>query len=312
MPNGFFYSRWTGEVFAAVGHFPRRPDHWPAAGWATLGHLELLLLPGAPLGDGFHHLWDHLAGPADDDPIPDADVLAPDLVLVVEGGPGDGGSGDLHRLEDGYRGQSPGPSHLDHDVQDAGGGLLGGEFVGDGPPRRPGNLAEDFPLGKIVDLHHHPVRLIGELMAHGQKLPIEGLHFLQGLAQPPKGVHREAEFGEGGEELHLGADLDPLGSAHGVEEDFEGAGGGDVWVKLPEASGGGVAGVGEEGLASPLPLLVELAEGLLLHVHLAPGLQKFWHLPVQGEKAEGHLFDRAEVAGDVLPHPAIPAGRAHG
>jgi hypothetical protein len=46
-----------------------------------------------------HDMRDDLAGFFDDDHIPFADVLAPDLVGIVQSGSADGGSGQLHWLE---------------------------------------------------------------------------------------------------------------------------------------------------------------------------------------------------------------------
>ena len=52
-------------------------------------------------------LWDDVARTLDDDEIPDADVLAPDVVLVVESRARDGHAPDVHRLELGERVQHP-------------------------------------------------------------------------------------------------------------------------------------------------------------------------------------------------------------
>ena len=47
----------------------------------------------------------------DDDRISDADVLATDLLLVVQRGAADGGAVDKHRLQLGHRRESAGTSH---------------------------------------------------------------------------------------------------------------------------------------------------------------------------------------------------------
>ena len=54
-------------------------------------------VPLAPFHDRSNDLGDHVAGLLEDDPVADPDVLAPDLVEVVEGRPGDRRPRDLDR-----------------------------------------------------------------------------------------------------------------------------------------------------------------------------------------------------------------------
>ena len=63
-----------------------------------------------------HDLRDDVAGAPHDDRVADADVLAGDLVLVVQRGVGDHHAADRHRLELGGRRQRAGAADLDLDV----------------------------------------------------------------------------------------------------------------------------------------------------------------------------------------------------
>ena len=97
-------------------------------------------------------------------------------------------------------------------------------------------------------------------------------------------------------------------------------GGGDGRVLLAQGPGGGVAGVGEDLQGRPPPglpgqvlgaaRLVEGVEGLHGEVDLAADLQERG-VGVPGQD-QGHGGDGAHVAGDVLPHRAVPAGGGAG
>ena len=97
--------------------------------------------------------------------------------------------------------------------------------------------------------------------------------------------------------------------AHVVEEDRERPRGRDGGVLLPERAGGGVARVGESGLACLLELRVQPREGRARHVHLAAHLEPSRRLE-QAVQRGGDGLDRAQVLGDVLAHPPVAARRA--
>ena len=61
---------------------------------------------------GADHLGDHVAGALQDHVVAGADVLAPDVVLVVQGGALDGHAADEHGLEHGERRQDARPPHV--------------------------------------------------------------------------------------------------------------------------------------------------------------------------------------------------------
>ena len=103
-----------------------------------------------PLGEhGADDLGDHVAGPADDDGVALAHVLAPDLLLVVQGGVGDRDAAHDHGVEHRERRDLARAARVHVDVLEQGGALLGRELVGDGPPR---GVAGGTELALQVDL----------------------------------------------------------------------------------------------------------------------------------------------------------------
>ncbi len=151
--------RGAGRVGAIADGFPFGSVSRRAANRATLRHDEFPFVSVAPLGDNLHHLGDHVAGALDDDGVTNADVLAPNLVLVVERSPTNDHTADVDRLEHGQWRQSPGAANVNHDVVDAGCLLSGWKFVGRSPARFPRNKSEFLLLAQIVDFDDDAVNL---------------------------------------------------------------------------------------------------------------------------------------------------------
>ena len=111
------------------------------------------------------YLRDDVAGPLDDHPVTDADVLAVDLVLVVEAGVGDLHPADVDRLEGGDRREGPGATDLRLDVDDPRGLAAGLELPGQRPTRVGGAGAERLVPGQAIDLEHASVDLVRQVVA---------------------------------------------------------------------------------------------------------------------------------------------------
>ena len=88
--------------------------------------------------------------------IADPDVLAANLVEVVERRAGDGRTRHLGRREVRDRRQRPGPPHVRDDVLDEALDLLGRVLVGDRPARSATDHAETCLLIEAVDLDRPP------------------------------------------------------------------------------------------------------------------------------------------------------------
>ena len=107
-------------------------------------------------------LRDDVAAFLDDDPVAHPDVLARDLVGVVQGRHADGGPGQQHRLEHGHRRHRSGAAHLQHDVVETGRRLLRGKLEGDRPPRELRGRPQALAVRNRVDLDHHAVGFVVE------------------------------------------------------------------------------------------------------------------------------------------------------
>ncbi len=196
------------------------------------------------------HLGDDVAGPPHDHGVAGADVLDRDLVLVVQGGLADVGAADEDRFELGEGRGPAGAAHRHLDVEQLGGPLLGRELVGDGPARRPAGEAKLVTPGQVVDLDHHPVDLVVEVVAVVLPPQAEPVHLGEVGHDRDLRVDREPEvaqevegLGVGGERrptLDLAQLVAPHGSSRPAVID------GSFWRKRPRR---GVAGVDEQPLA---------------------------------------------------------------
>ena len=106
-----------------------------AAHRALRRHGEQHGIRQALLGQHGHHLGNHVTGAAHHHGVAHAHVLAPGLVLVVQGGIGDRHAAHKHRRQLGHRRELAGAAHLHLDRLHRGEHLLRRKFVGYGPAR---------------------------------------------------------------------------------------------------------------------------------------------------------------------------------
>ena len=116
-----------------------------------------------------HHraedLRDDVAGLAQHHRVADQHALARHLAGVVQGGHLDDGAGHGHRLHPPERGHPTGAPDVDQDVEQLGVHLFGRVLEGDRPSRRPAGRAQLALHRQRVDLDHHPVDLVLDVMA---------------------------------------------------------------------------------------------------------------------------------------------------
>jgi hypothetical protein len=168
-------------------------------------HLPDRLGAVARIDDRAHHLGDDVAGTLEHDRVADPQVLAPDLVDVVErrvahGRPADEDRGDMRD-----RGHGAGPPDVDADLLELRGHLLGRELVGGRPARGARDEAEPLLVGQRVDLDDDPIGLVVELAARLGPLLGEGDDLLDALDRRVVRVDREAEAPEQLERLRVRA-----------------------------------------------------------------------------------------------------------
>ena len=119
-------------------------------------------------------LRDHVASPLQHDGVADADILAPDLVLIVQCGAADQDAADVDRLKFCHRRQRAGAADLDTDFPQHGGGLFGGELPGDGPTRRAPDKAETALQPEVVYLVDDTVDVVAEAGSGETDFALEG------------------------------------------------------------------------------------------------------------------------------------------
>ena len=280
----------AGATFRALGR--RRPrDLVPGA---------LVLLHADDMGD-------HLARLLDDDDVAGADVLAGDLVGVVEARAADDRAGQLHRLQIGHRRHRPPAPHLDADPGERCRGLELLKLPRDCPARSFGGCSRLALLGEVVDLDDEAV----DLEVEGVELFDEHVAMLDQSADrresSPPWCDGEPRGPRPGLELRLRADPQAGGVADPVAEEAQGARCALARVKEPDAAGGDVARVGVWRLAIPGLRLVQTNEVGIGHVDLAADLDP--RRRVGAVETQRQVADRPGIVGDVVADSAVAARR---
>ncbi len=301
----------AGGVRAIAHRLPLRAHHLAAAGGASLGHDEPPLPTAALAGHRPHDLRDDVSGPLHDHRVADADVLAADVVLVVQRRLLDDDAAHLHRLQHGEGVEAAGAPHVDGDLQQLRRRLDGRELVGHGPARLSSHVAQPLLQRQPVDLHHQAVDLVLQVVALLHPLLVVAVDLLQMAAAGDVGVDAEAEVAQPVERLQVAVrPRSVLQPAKLVDPDVQPPGRRHAGVELAHGAGGGVAGVGEQWLAQVRPLVIESLKGGLGHVDLAPYLKAGWDFAVP--HLHGDAAHSAQVLGDVLPSQAVaPRGPLH-
>ncbi|MNI36502.1 hypothetical protein D3C73_905530 [compost metagenome] len=136
MPQGLLALGAAEQAARAAGNgFVFKPFNGRATHRAGRGHDEFLRVVGALFKHRAQHFGDDVTGPAHDDRIALAHVLAADFVFVMQRRVGDGHAAHEYGLQARHRGDGTGAAYLDFDVQQRRGGFLGGELMGQGEAR---------------------------------------------------------------------------------------------------------------------------------------------------------------------------------
>ena len=155
----------AGAVGAVGGGVVLAARDGAVADGAGLRELPGLGRVGAFAGHVGDDLRDHLAGAAHDDDVALADVLAVDVVEVVQRGALDGDAADADGGEHGVGVERAGAADADRDPFELGRGLLRGELPGDGPARFAADRAQVALQAQVVDLDDDAVDVEGERVA---------------------------------------------------------------------------------------------------------------------------------------------------
>ena len=254
------------------------------------------------------HVRNHLARLLDHEHVADADVLAGDLVGVVEARPADGRAGKFHRFEVGHRRDRAAAAHLHADAGERGRGLVLLELPGDRPARTLGRGAQQPLLIEAVDLHDEAVDLEVERVKFFDEFGATLHKRVDRTKHLRTGGHREPSGHRPGEQVGLRRGAEAGRISHAVAEEPQRPGGALPRVEQADTAGGHVARVGERCQPRLRLRLVERDEIGVGHVDLAANLDRFrWSFEVEHER---HARDRADVVGDVVAHHGIaPRGR---
>jgi hypothetical protein len=129
---------------------------------------------GPLFGQHAHDFRDHVAGPANDDGVADADVFAANLILVVQSGVDHRHATDENRFEPCHRRQCASTADLDADVEQLGDRLLGGEFVRQRETWVVSSETEALVSRQLVQLVDHTIDIVGQRAALAADLGVVG------------------------------------------------------------------------------------------------------------------------------------------
>ncbi len=265
------------------------------------GHLPARL--GVLDADDF---GDDIARPMDDNAGSDVHALFVDLRLVVHRHVADGHAADHHRRDVGDRCEHAGAADVAGDLFHRRLCLLRRVLEGDRPAGRACDETKLELLRETVDLDHHTVDLMLQLMASSLPLGVILDHLFDRVE--PSAVLVDAEPHLLQRPQHV--PLRPVRSARveGVHERLQVAARRHVGVDLADAAGRGVARIDIANLAGSLHLTVQLLECGDRKVDLPPHLE---HIGQAGRRRDrqGHAADGAQVGRHVLAHGPIAAGR---
>ena len=248
-------------------------------------------------------LRDHVAGAHHDHLLALADVLADDVLLVVQRRQLDRHAADFDRLEHRVGAHVAELADVPHHFFQPRHGDRRRELPGDRPARVAPDRAEAALELQVVDLHDDAVDLEVELAA--ALLPVQALpdDLVLVADQPDVGVDAEAALLQPLQRLPVRLERQVLDHAQLVAPHRQRPLRRVRRVELADRPGGGVARVHERRFLRLRAALVQRGEVLQRHVHLAPHLHQRRHvLDVQGDRA-----DRAQVVRHVLPDLAVPA-----
>ena len=253
-------------------------------------------------------LRDHVARPLHDHRVTLADVLAVDVVLVVQRRVRDRDSADDHGLELSPRIERARPAHADADLVQPG---LGGQrrpLERAGPARPAVQRAEPALLLEGVDLDHDSVDLVVELDAPRLPFAARSGDRIERLVPLGERIRAEAELAQRLQRLPVRLAREPFGRADSVHPHGQRARCGDRGVLLPKGPGSSVPRVRRHLLLRSGEPLVQLPEAGERHVDLAAHLEERRRRVAPHAQGDGR--DRPQVDRHVLALDPVPPRRA--
>ena len=230
---------------------------------------------------GADDLGDDVPRTLDDHVVALTNVLAVDVLLVVQGRAGHRDAADLDRLEHRPGVQGAGAADADQDLVQPRGGRHRRPLERTSPPRAVVEAAQALLLVEAVDLDHEAVDLVVELDPPRFPLAAGLEDRLDRLVPLGERVGAETALAKPVERLPMSLGGETLVVAHPVNPDRERPVGRDRGIELAQRAGGGVSRVRSRAFPLGGEALVELAKPGKRHVDLAADLEeRRWPLPV--------------------------------
>ena len=157
------------KLFGQTEKGPRSIER-RVAGRAGLGQTKRLRPLAARLRDPLDDLRYDITGSLDPNLVALPNVLPRHLLAVVQGRPAHGHAADLHRSHQRDRGHHTGATDAGDDLVETGDLLARRELESESPTRMMRGGAQLLPGGQIVELDHHTVDLVADVVAPSTRL----------------------------------------------------------------------------------------------------------------------------------------------
>ncbi len=283
-----------------------RALHRRAAYRAIARHLHRPRIRRAAFGNHLHHLRDHIPGAADNHGIADHHAQPRDFVHVVQGGIGYRHACDLDRLEPCHWRHRTGATHLKLDVQQLGQLLHGRKLVGNRPARLASTETQLTLVAQLVDLEHYAVDLVFQRGAALADIAVVGQRAVDAFHQFQFTADRHTPALECLQNGVLIIRQLAVDTAEAIAAEFQRTAGSNGRIKLAQATGGGVAGIGE-GLATGFTCaFVQRLKAGLTHEHFTTHFQHC--RPAFTTKLQRNIANGAYIGGDIFTGGAVPPG----
>ena len=198
--------------------------------------------------------------------VADPNVVARDVLRVVQRGALDRYAADRHGFEYGVGIECAGAADRDRDVEQLCARFARLEFVGDRPARFARDSAELLLQREVIDLDHDTVDLVVETVARGLPALAKRNDRIDVLCRLDVVVHRETGRAQIVERFRLGSQRWPLCNC--VREEREPALCGQFRIELPHAAGCRVARICEDREPVAFTPRIEPIEVTFLEIYL--------------------------------------------
>ena len=163
MLQPFYKLRFTLKAACTAPHrLTLRPDGLCPANRAAIRKLKGLSVCLSIAAHNPHNLRNNITGALDDHLIACTDIKAAYLIFIMQGGVGYHHPAHRYRFQPCDRGQRACAAHLNINRLQGGFHLLSGEFMGNGPTRRPAYLSQPHLQLMVIDLIDHTINIIAK------------------------------------------------------------------------------------------------------------------------------------------------------